>query len=121
MINIILNGCNGRMGRVLTAMIETNPLCQVVCGFDIAASADSGYPVYTNPWDYDGPADVLIDFSNPKALETLLPYVKERKIPIDIFAEKKTGIEEEASCKSVSCASERPVVAKTVGILRSLT
>ena len=106
MINIILNGCNGRMGRVLTAMIETNPLCQVVCGFDIAASADSGYPVYTNPWDYDGPADVLIDFSNPKALETLLPYVKERKIPT-VFA--TTGLSEAQLTDLHEASSSIPV------------
>lgn len=85
MINIILNGCNGKMGRVLASLIEAQPNCQVACGFDITPATDAAFPVYTAPSDYNGPADVLIDFSNPKALDNLLPYVVERKIPT-IFA-----------------------------------
>lgn len=101
MTNIILNGCNGKMGHVLSAMIAAQPSCQVVCGFDIAPSSDAKFPVYTDPFEYSGPADVLIDFSNPKALERLLPYVKERKIPT-IFA--TTGLSE-AQLASIKEAS----------------
>lgn len=85
MINIILNGCNGKMGHVLADMIAAQPGCRVICGFDIVPNNELAFPVYTDPYDYTGTADVLIDFSNPKALERLLPYVKEHKIPT-IFA-----------------------------------
>lgn len=106
MINIILNGCNGKMGHVLASMIASQPNCQVVCGFDITPDPNATFPVYTNPTEYKGPADVLIDFSNPKALEHLLPYVTERKIPT-IFA--TTGLSEAQLCAIHDASAVIPV------------
>lgn len=106
MTNIILNGCNGRMGRVLTSLIEAQPNCRVVCGFDVTEATDRPFPVYTSPEDYDGPVDVLIDFSNPKALEKLLPYVSRRKIPT-IFA--TTGLSDAQLASLREASSSIPV------------
>ena len=35
MINIILSGCNGKMGRVITDIVKNDENCSIVAGFDI--------------------------------------------------------------------------------------
>ena len=49
MIKIILNGCNGKMGQVISRLVEQDDECRIVAGFDIVGEAKNGYPVYTNP------------------------------------------------------------------------
>lgn len=60
------------MGQVVTRMCAEREDCEVVAGFDLNAVRLSGYPVYADPMEYAGPADVVIDFSNPAALDKLL-------------------------------------------------
>lgn len=82
MINIILNGCNGKMGQVISRMVSEDNECCIVAGFDIADNRANSYPVYTKPSDFTGDADVVIDFSHPDTLEGLLTFCKERKLPV---------------------------------------
>ena len=82
MPKIIISGCNGRMGQVITRMCAERAGCDVVAGFDVFAENRNGYPVYADPMEYQGPADVVVDFSNPAALSGLLAYCARRKIPL---------------------------------------
>ena len=70
------------MGRVVTAVVEADPDAKIVAGIDIDAKQTSVYPVYSKPADIDTPADVIIDFSNPAALDSLLEYGAENKVPL---------------------------------------
>lgn len=81
MIKIIISGCNGRMGQVVTRMCGEAPDMEVVAGFDLYAVKKNDYPVYADPMEYSGPADVIIDFSNAASLEGLLAYCEKRSIP----------------------------------------
>ena len=38
MTRIIMNGCNGHMGRVITEIVESDKDAQIVAGVDIVAS-----------------------------------------------------------------------------------
>ncbi len=91
MINVILSGCCGKMGRTIAEAAKSDENICVICGFDKIADPDSGFPIYENPDDYDGPADVIIDFSHPSVLLPLVSYAKERKLPI---VEATTGLDE---------------------------
>ena len=83
MLKIINSGCTGKMGQVVQAICAADPDVTIVAGF--ATHQDNlDYPVYTNPANFTGEADVVIDFSNPKALDHLLPFCVERCIPIVI-------------------------------------
>lgn len=82
MTKIIMNGCNGKMGQVISRIVAEDEACQIVAGFDIADNGTNPYPVYTNPTEFDGEADVVIDFSHPDSLEGLLTYCKSRKLPV---------------------------------------
>ena len=92
MIKIILSGCNGKMGRVITRLAEDDENVQIVAGFDIADTIPNTYPVYKNPADCTEKADVLIDFSHPSALSGVLEFCKNTNTPAVICT---TGLSEE--------------------------
>ena len=87
MLKIINSGCNGNMGRVVASIAAADPDVSVVAGFDIAANElpennPTDYPVYADPSEFAGVADVIIDFSNPAALDGLLNYGLSKNIPL---------------------------------------
>ncbi len=79
MLNIILNGCNGRMGQVLTRMIAAGENMQVVAGIDATGEVKSDYPVFKSAEDCDIKADVIIDFSHYTAVPNLLRHAAKNK------------------------------------------
>ena len=82
MIKVILSGCNGKMGQVITGLVQESEDMQIVCGVDINAVPKNDYPVVTSPSDFSGEADVIIDFSHPSSLDNLLAYAVQSKTPI---------------------------------------
>ena len=82
MINILMSGCNGKMGQVITKLAAQSDELKIVAGFDMNDSIQNTYPVFTKLNNCDIKVDVIIDFSNPAALDTLLQYATARSIPI---------------------------------------
>ena len=82
MKQIILSGCNGKMGHVISDIVMGRDDCTIVAGFDLNTQRQYDYPVYTKPSEYTGSGDVIIDFSHPSLLTALLDYAEEKKIPI---------------------------------------
>ncbi len=80
MTKVILNGCNGKMGRVVTKIAEDTPDICIVAGVDINQNTPNDYPVYSSPFEIRETADVIIDFSHPNCLEDLLCYAKQKKL-----------------------------------------
>lgn len=76
MIRVIISGCNGKMGQVVTAMCAARDNIQIVAGIDVYAVQKNDYPVYADPMEFPGKADCIIDFSNPAALSSLLAYCR---------------------------------------------
>ncbi|MEA4816851.1 MAG: 4-hydroxy-tetrahydrodipicolinate reductase [Lachnospiraceae bacterium] len=81
MTNIILHGCNGRMGKAVMAAVNEDPSSQIVAGIDVL-EASLPFPTYININKCTEGADVIIDFSNPKATPALLEFAKNRNIPL---------------------------------------
>lgn len=82
MIQILLSGCRGRMGRVITDMVQDDPTLRIAAGLDPSAGAPLPYPVFASPMEYTGTADCILDFSSPAALDDLLRYATAHRIPI---------------------------------------
>lgn len=82
MTRIIISGCNGKMGRVIAQCAENRQDCEIVGGIDIRNNESAGFPVFTSAQEIDIQADVIIDFSNPAALSSLLSYCKQHHLPI---------------------------------------
>ena len=76
MVRIIMHGCNGKMGQVITRMAAEDKECEIVAGIDTCEGRLNGYPVFDSLQDCDVEADVVIDFSNAKAVDGLLETVK---------------------------------------------
>lgn len=91
MIDVIIHGCNGRMGRVLAELIQQQPEMQVVAGVDLF-DRQLEFPVYKALSDCPAPAHVLIDFSNRESLRTFLPTCIDRKLPLVIAT---TGLDQD--------------------------
>lgn len=81
MTRIILNGCNGRMGQVITRLAADDENVRIAAGFDINDNAKNDYPVFADPEECDIPADVIIDFSHPSSLEGILSYAEKKNMP----------------------------------------
>lgn len=80
-IQVIVSGCNGRMGQVVTRMCAERADMQVCAGFDLNCIQKNDYPVFTDPMSFDGHADVIVDFSNAAFLDPLLDFALARGIP----------------------------------------
>ena len=71
-IRIFLNGCQGRMGHMISEIAAAAGDLQIVAGSDLNPAASAlPYPVYADPCDCAVEFDVLIDFSNPAAVPGL--------------------------------------------------
>lgn len=80
MTEIILNGCNGKMGRAISVAVSNREDCKISSGIDLNASDDGSFPVFTDINEAKG--DVIIDFSHPSALPGLLEFAVKTKTPI---------------------------------------
>ncbi len=82
MTNIILRGCNGKMGQVITDMIDADENAVIIAGIDVTQGRNNKYPVYQSFSQCNVKADVIIDFSAPVNLEEMLNYAISRNIGI---------------------------------------
>ncbi len=92
MVRVIMNGCNGKMGQVITGIIAEDAQAEIVAGIDVYDGIKNSYPVFANIADCNVDADVIIDFSTAKAVDGLLDYVEEKKVPVVLCT---TGLSEE--------------------------
>lgn len=81
MIRILLNGCNGKMGKVISEMAKASKTISIVSGVD-KNSSNLNYPCYNRIDECMDEIDVILDFSRPDALDSLCQYSKEKNIPI---------------------------------------
>ena len=80
-MNILLHGCNGRMGQVITRLTGDNSDLKIACGVDSNASKiNNPYPVYNNLKNVSECVDVLIDFSNHNTISDLIDFGLKNKI-----------------------------------------
>ncbi len=90
MTKIILSGANGKMGKVIQDVVSSRNDCEIVAGVDLNTESKS-FPIYSSISKVKEIGDVVIDFSNPVVLDSLLSYSKENKTPLVIAT---TGFDE---------------------------
>lgn len=82
MVRVILYGCNGKMGQVISGICAGDDGIEAVAGIDTFTGIQNPYPVFGKLTDCTVPADVIIDFSNAAAVDALLDYCMEKKMPV---------------------------------------
>lgn len=100
MTEIILNGCNGKMGKAIANAVSKRSDCKISSGVDITDCKDASFPVYKNISDAKG--DVIIDFSHPSALPSILEFAVKTKTPAVIAT---TGLSD-ADIQNIKAASK---------------
>ena len=112
MVKIIMHGCNGHMGQVISGIVEKDPDAEIVAGIDIADQGKNSYPVFTDIDACQVEADAIIDFSSAKATDKLLEYSAARQIPVVLCT---TGLSEEQLAK-VEETSKKVAVLKSANM-----
>lgn len=91
MVEVILHGCNGRMGQMLSELISKDEEMTVVAGIEPSGEAKNDYPVYKSFDELKETADVIIDFSTASAIDSLLDYCEKTHTPLVLCS---TGLSE---------------------------
>lgn len=109
MVKVIMHGCNGKMGQVITKLIEEDEAIEIAAGVDVSDHIQNSYPVYQDLASCDVKADVVIDFASAKAVDGLLDFCAEKQIPCVLCT---TGLSKEQLAHVEEAA-------KKVAVLRS--
>lgn len=112
MIKILMHGCNGKMGRMITELVKNDSAAEIVAGVDKYTAVPNDYPVFESITACDVDADVVIDFSNAGAVDELLAYCTEKKLPVVLCT---TGLSEE-QLKKVEESSEKIAILKSANM-----
>ncbi len=104
MIKMIMHGCNGKMGQVITDICKEDSEIQIVAGVDPYRGIENDYPVFASIAECDVGADVVVDFASASAVDGLLDYCVQRKLPVVLcttgLSQEQLGRVEEASRKT---------------------
>ena len=109
MVNIIMHGCNGKLGRVITDLVSKDDNVQIVAGVDAYTEVPNEYPVFSSIKECNVKADAIIDFAVTAAIDDLLDYAVNTNTPVVVCT---TGLSAE-QLEKVNEAS------KKVAVLRS--
>ena len=103
MLKILLSGCSGTMGGVVAKIANETEGISIVAGYDLRHNDALSFPIYSDICKCAEMPDVIIDFSNPAALEGLLSFAVKNKIPVVVAT---TGLSE-AEHSFLRAASEK--------------
>lgn len=112
MTKVIMHGCNGKMGQMITNIIAAEEDIEIVAGVDASDHIKNTYPVFTNIAQCDAAADVVIDFCSAAAVDALLDYCAEKQIPCVLCT---TGLSE-AQLAHVDEAAKKVAVLKSANM-----
>ncbi len=112
MTNVIMHGCNGKMGQTIVGLIADDDEIVLAAGVDAYDEGKNSFPVFKNIKDCNVKADVIIDFSAAPAVDELLDYCVEQQIPCVLCT---TGLSD-AQLKKVEEASKKTAILKSANM-----
>ncbi len=107
MVRAIMHGCNGKMGQVITGLVKEDAEIEFVAGVDAYTGIANDYPVFESIEKCDIEADVVIDFSNAGAVDKLLDYCADKKLPVVLCT---TGLSQEQLSRVEETAKKTAVL-----------
>ena len=112
MTKVIMHGCNGKMGQMITNIIAADEEIEIVAGVDASDHIKNVYPVFSEIAQCNVAADVVIDFCAAAAVDALLDYCVEKQIPCVLCT---TGLSE-AQLAHVDEAAKKTAVLKSANM-----
>ena len=75
MVNILISGANGKMGKKVFEATLSNDNVKAVCGVDLMENLSNGdFPIYSSFDNVTEKINVVIDFSSPKNLDNIIDF-----------------------------------------------
>ena len=112
MTKVIMHGCNGKMGQTITSLIAADEEIEIVAGIDAVDSGKNDYPVFSSISECTVAAAAGLDFSVAAAVDALLDYCVEKKLPCVLCT---TGLSE-AQLTKVQEASKQVAILKSANM-----
>lgn len=112
MVKVLMNGCNGRMGRVITGLVKEDAQLEIAAGVDTYLEVQNPYPVFSSIGECNVGVDVVIDFSTAAALESVLDYCVQKQVPAVLCS---TGYSEE-QLQKIAEASKKVAILKSANM-----
>lgn len=112
MVKVIMHGCNGKMGQSISGLIAEDPEVELVAGVDARDDGHNPYPVFSKIADCNIEADCIIDFSAAPAVDALLDYCAEKKVPCVLCT---TGLSQ-AQLDKISEVSKQVAILKSANM-----
>lgn len=112
MVKVLMHGCNGRMGQVITGLVKEDAQIEIAAGVDTFQGTQNTYPVFASIGECDVDVDVVIDFSTAAALESVLDYCVEKQVPAVLCS---TGYSEE-QLQKIGEASRKTAILKSANM-----
>lgn len=109
MTRVIMHGCNGKMGQVISGLIASDEEVELVAGVDAYDDGHNPYPVFRTISECNVEADCIIDFSAAPAVDALLDYCEAKLVPCVLCT---TGLSEAQLARTAE-------VSKKVAVLKS--
>ncbi|MBQ2881918.1 MAG: 4-hydroxy-tetrahydrodipicolinate reductase [Clostridia bacterium] len=106
MVNILLCGCCGFMGRMICDCASSYEDINITAGVDLVDDGMRKFPVYKAIENVSVPVDVIIDFSHPSLLDGVLEYAEKHHVPAVLAT---TGLSEEQKRKIVKSSENVPL------------
>ncbi len=106
MVNAVISGCFGKMGKVVADVISQRDDIETVAGIDKVIAGDMAFETVTDPSKLTCKPDVIIDFSHPSALPGLLDYAKTNGTALVLAT---TGYSESDIAEIKSVSSQIPI------------
>ena len=116
MIKLLINGCNGKMGQVVSELAKKDDEIEIVGGFDISKREDE-YPVFTKLDEINVRPDVIVDFSIPIATFNILEFALKTNTPVVIAT---TGFSDEEN-KRIEEYSKKIAIFKSANMSFDVT
>ena len=107
MVKFLMHGCNGKMGRMITEIVKNDENAVIAAGVDAYTGVPNEYPVFESIDKCDVDVDVVIDFSTASAVDGLLDYCVQKKLPVVLCT---TGLSEDQLKKVEEAAKETAVL-----------
>ena len=107
MTDILLHGCNGRMGQMIAGLLKEDSEARIVAGVDAYTGIENPFPVFSRISDCDVKADVVMGFSNAGGADALLEWCVSTKRPVLLCT---TGLSPEQLERVEEAAKETAVL-----------
>ncbi len=107
MVKVIMRGCSGRMGQIITGICAEDSDIEIVAGVDLKDRGNLPYPFFENIKDCNIDADCIIDFSGTGNIEDLFDFVEAKKMPLVLCT---TGLDEKMLARVKELSKVAPIL-----------